>query len=328
MIDLAKEKRAGAGRRNEKRTAGTREARAQVRTKAALDITRRVLVILLGELIAALAVNIFIVPHHLLSGGVWGIALLLNYKLGWSMALLVLILNVPLFIFGLFKVGRRFIVLTGVSIAASSFFLWATELLLQQININLTVQNTIISAIFGGALVGLGCGMVMRQGSSTGGTDIVAIILSQRYSFPIGTLSTVINVVILAIMAIFFGLEIALITLVSIFVNNRVLDVVQEGFNRKKAILIISDHMDHIVPRVLQELHRGATILKAEGAYTHADKQVLYVIVNIMQLSKTKEIILACDPQAFFTVMDAKEVVGKGFYDHKSFKDDKPVKPQ
>ena len=287
----------------------------KITEKAFFHTAGQVGMILLGELIASFAVNAFIVPHKLLSGGVWGIALLLNYKLGWPVYLLVFLMNIPLFIYGLFKFGRRFIVLTGISIAASTFFLWLTALLLDTWGISLKVESPILSALFGGALVGLGIGLVLRQGSSTGGTDIVAIALNKRYSFPIGTVSTVINFIIITIMAVFFGLEIALLTLVSIFVSSRALDIVQEGFNRRKTVLIISDKMDELVPRVLNELNRGATLLKGSGAYTGADKNVLYSIINTIQLAKMKEIILSVDPHAFFSIIDTKEVIGRGFYD-------------
>jgi uncharacterized membrane-anchored protein YitT (DUF2179 family) len=286
-----------------------------INTKSVSHTIFQICVILVGELIASFAINVFIVPHKLLSGGVWGIALLLNYKLDWPVYLLVFLMNVPLFVFGLIKLGRRFILLTGVSIAASTLFLWLTSVLLTLWNIVLEVQNPVLAAVIGGALVGLGSGMVLRQGSSTGGTDIIAIVLHRRFSFPIGAVSTVINIVIIAVMAIFFGLEPAMFTLVSIFVSNRTLDIVQEGFNRRKTVLIISDKMDQIVPRVLTELNRGATLLKGEGAYTGGEKNVLYSIINTMQLAKMKEIILSVDPHAFFSIIDTKEVIGRGFYE-------------
>ncbi|ATD53975.1 YitT family protein [Clostridium chauvoei] len=267
--------------------------------------------IVVGCFIAALGVNLFLVNAQLLSGGATGVALILQYIAGVPSGITVFIINVPLFFLSYKMLSKRFTLYSAIGMVSLSLSLIITKPFSHLVK----VDDILLYCIYGGVICGLGYGIVFLRNGSTGGTDIVAMVLRKKYSnFEIGKLGFSINCIIVVIGAIIFGLPKALYTLISIFIQGIIVDRVINGFNSKKLLLVLSEKEQDIVNYVIKDLHRGATSLLAQGEYTHEFKKMLYIAVTSSQLISLKNKILKIDPKAFITIIDVSEVNGKGFH--------------
>lgn len=263
----------------------------------------------LGGIISGVGINTFLVPHHLLSGGISGIAMILYFLFQWPLGLMIAVGNIPLFFAAYKLLDRDYIFIALYGMAVFSLAIDATRFLT---TLNL-VDDIMLSAIYGGVICGLGAGLIFRVGGSSGGLDIIAAIVKKYYSYNIGLVNFSINVVIMSVAAILFGAKPALYTLISMYIAANITDKVIEGLNRKKTIYIISDKSTTIADGILQEVGRGVTFLNGEGAYTHHNKQVIFVVVTLTQIARIKFIVERIDPLAFMIVQDAAEVMGRGF---------------
>lgn len=268
-----------------------------------------VFVILLGGIISGISFNVFIMPHKMLSGGVSGIALITNYITGINPGLIIFALNIPIFLLGYKYVDKEFILLSLIGMASLSFFIDLFSFL----RYKTFVEDIMLSSIYGGVLNGIGMGIVFRNRASLGGTDIIAVIVKKYLSINIGSTSLIINFAIVAISSIIYGIKPAMYTLISMYIASKVLDKVQEGFDIRKQVMIISNNEEEMVKEIIKRLHRGVTYLEGEGAFTGNKKRVIYCIVTINQLAKLKQIVRETDPYAFMTVSDTAEVLGQGF---------------
>ncbi len=275
-------------------------------TKITLNV-RRLFLVVLGSFLMAISVNGFLIPHQLLSSGVTGIGILLNYLINIPVSLAIVILNIPIFIVGYRLVNKRFIIISFIGMISLSIFLSLTE------NLPMFVDDVLLSTIFGGVLSGVGAGIVFTNRGSTGGMDIVAVILRKYFSMNIGNTLLIINVLIVLASSLFFGIKLALYTMISIYVNTVMVDKVQEGLDRKKAIFIISGNHDKVANAIINQMHRGVTLLEGKGGFTQKSRRVIFCMVSPFQLARIREIVLDIDQNAFITVLDAAEVVGKGF---------------
>jgi uncharacterized membrane-anchored protein YitT (DUF2179 family) len=263
----------------------------------------------LGCLLSSMAINAFFVPHHLLSGGISGIALILYYLFKIPVGLQIFLMNIPLLFAAYRLIGKEYALISVYGTALFSTFVDATRSL---VGLNL-IDDPIVSAITGGIVAGIGGGLIFKLDGSAGGLDIVAGIIKKYYSFNVGFISFSINCLIMLFAAVFFGLKLAVLTLIAMFVTANITDKVVEGFNRKKTIFIVSYHADAIAEVIIKEVGRGVTILYGEGAFTHQEKRVIFVVVNLMQIAKIKLLTHSVDPEAFMIVQDAAEVLGRGF---------------
>jgi len=281
------------------------------------------LIILFGSLFSAIAIQYLLEQHSFLSGGVSGVALMIQYimnKYGLHtqvVGYLIFIINIPIFAIGYRFVDREFIYksLLGV-ISLSLVFLP----ILSKMPIKIQIQDPMLVAIYAGVINGFGSGMIMRKHGSHGGVDIIAYALKEYYYMDIGIVLFAFNGFIVVISSLLFGLEKALYTLIFLFISSLIMDKVLAGIDSRKAVFIITDKEEIIVHRIMKEIGRGATILKGQGAYTHYEKKILYTIVSIWQLAKVKYIVKEVDAHAFMSVMDSVEVLGKGFDSNKTKK--------
>jgi uncharacterized membrane-anchored protein YitT (DUF2179 family) len=162
--------------------------------------------------------------------------------------------------------------------------------------------------------MGIGSGIVIKNRASLGGTDIISIIINKYLSFNIGGIGMAINAIILTISAAFlFNVEMAMLTIVAIFVANKAVDAIQEGFNHRKTVIIVSDKYEEIAEELLKKVKRGITFIDGEGAYTRKGKKLIYMALTVMELARTREIVRRIDPAAFLSIIDTREVEGKGF---------------
>lgn len=268
--------------------------------------------IFIGCFIASIGVNLFLVNAKLLSGGATGIALMLQYLFDIPSGISVFLINIPLFFVSYKFLNKRFTIYSGVGMLSLSICLMITK---QFSGVTAPIDDILLNCIYGGVICGLGYGLVFSRNGSTGGTDILTMLLRKNYpNFEIGKVSFAINCIIILIGAILFDLPKALYTLISMFTQGTVIDKVINGFYSKKLLLIISDKEEDIIKYVIKDMNRGVTSLVAEGEYTHKLKKMLYVAVTASQMVHLKDKILRIDPKAFITIIEVSEVNGKGFY--------------
>ncbi len=276
------------------------------RRRTLLDTLRRLVLLAAGAFLFAAGVNGFFVPHRLLSTGTGGISMLVNYITGWPIWLLVALINVPVFILGWIYVSRRFFLLSLFGLAAFTLFLWLTE------GFDFSVDNALLSAAVGGALCGAGSGLMLRQGGSKGGVDIIAGIMHRFFALSYGTVSNAVNLAIILVMALLFGLESALLTLAEIFILGRVADTLLSGLNPTITVLVVSRRKNNIVDTAAQELGRRASVLQ-NIEDKKRPKEIMMFIVQPRELSRLKEIIFDQDKNAEVMLINTKEVRVRGF---------------
>ncbi|MEG2213518.1 MAG: YitT family protein, partial [Clostridiales bacterium] len=268
---------------------------------------RNMIWITCGSLIGCISYLMFVSPNQLLAGGVWGVAAILNHYLPMiPMGVFLVVLNVPLLIWGWKKLKLRFAIYTIYAIILQSALL---VVLIPYVPIY--TDNVLLACLFGGAFGGVGAGLIVRWHGSGGGTDIVGILLKEKYDISIGTLSFGVNVVVVSVAALVFGFELAMYTVVEMFVCTTVFNRVLEGMNHKRNVMIVSIRGQEIAKRLMKEIGRGVTLMKGEGAYTRTTKDVLFCVVSRFELSALKEIIRDADPGAFVCINETYEVMGQ-----------------
>lgn len=260
------------------------------------------ILILLGTSLSAFAYTQLIVPNHMLSSGVAGLGVLINQITGWPAGTLVFLINLPILILGYRKIGGKFIGLTIFAVANFSFMLNFMPTMIE-------INDILLAAVFGGVINGVGIGLVLRSGGSSGGTDIIGIILNRRYSLSLGEVMLAFNGLIVLASAALFDLSSALYTLITMFVTSRALDALQNTKARKTA-LIISEKSDIIAKIIHGQLQRGVTFLQGEGSYQRGFSKIIMCVVTRFEVEQLKDLVLREDPAAFMTVSDTNEVVG------------------
>ncbi|MEW9093841.1 MAG: YitT family protein [Clostridiaceae bacterium] len=271
---------------------------------------KNIFFIILGTFLSSVGINLFIANANLLSGGVSGISLILEYLLKIPSGYFVFAFNIPLFVLSYKKMDRRFTIYSIIGATSLSIMLILTVPMRGLIKIN----DPLLLCIYGGVLNGLGVGMGFSNNGSGGGLDIVAAVIKKKHeSFDIGNISFSVNCIIVTIGAFIFSIESALYTLVSMYITSFVIDRVIKGFNRDKLILIITEKEEEVSDWILRNLGRGVTFLYGEGAYTKNKRKILYCVVPLAEIPKIKNITKEIDNNAFISILDVSEVEGKGF---------------
>jgi uncharacterized membrane-anchored protein YitT (DUF2179 family) len=259
-----------------------------------------------GSLIFVLGMNSVLIPSKLLSAGVTGIALIFHYLFPQlNVGLAYFLLNLPLMLLGFFSISRRFLLYT---LYGMGFFSLAAAFITPPAA---SIESPILAALFAGIICGAGVGVILRSIGSTGGIDILAVYVNQKFGFTPGAVSLVFNTVVLMVGGYFFGLEVALYTLIYVFTSSRVLDAVLTGFNQRMATMVISQKTAEMAKEIFKKVNRGVTFLKGEGAYTGEERDVIFTVTTLTELPKLKDVIFAIDPEAFVVVNNTLEVLGK-----------------
>lgn len=263
----------------------------------------------LGGLICGVSINAFLVPHHLLSGGIAGISMILHFLLDWPIGLMIAIFNIPLFYAAYRLLDKAYFLCAVYGMVTFTAAIDATSFLAARP----AVDDILLAAIYGGLLSGIGSGLVFRVNGSLGGSDIIVVLVKKYFAFNVGHVMLGINAVLMTVAAFLFGFKPAMYTLLAMYVGAKTVDTVIAGFNTKKTVIIVSDHSDRIAKAIMDEVGRGATFLRGQGAFTGEDKRVLFVVVSLTQMAKIKPLVNAADPHALMIVQDAVEVMGHGF---------------
>lgn len=257
-----------------------------------------------GSLLCGAAINGILIPHHFVSGGVTGLALVIHYLLPlFPVSLIYLVANLPLFIAGWFFISRRFFIYSIIGM-----FLFAGAVAM--VDVDIPVHDKLLAAILAGIILGTGSGIILKSMGSAGGTDILSVILLQRFSVRLGTTVLAFNILVLATSATLFSLEDALYTLIYLYVSTKIVDLVVTGLSQRKAVFVISPRWEKIAPRILAEVHRGVTILRGQGAFSQREQQILYTVLTFREVATLKQIVRAEDPAAFVVISDTTEVMG------------------
>ena len=279
---------------------------------------REYLFLLVGTAIAATATTIFYTPAHITGGGATGIGTIFYYLFGFDQGVVMMCINIPIVLFGMKVFGWKYGIRT--LIGSITLSLWTS------IIGNLTGYkgfldysepiNILLSAIFGGCLMGAGVGLTMKSGSNTGGTDIVSQIVTHYFPVSVGTVSFSVNAIVVSCGGIFFGFQAMLFAIIAMYISAQLTNYVLMGFgtNMAKAVYILSDDRISLISQeVISQLGRGGTIFRGSGIYTAKEHNMLLVIVPNNQLNRLLQIISRSDASAFVFITEAYEVIGKGF---------------
>ena len=269
----------------------------------------RYTVIIIGMLIACIGINGFLRPAHLLSGGVTGIAAIINYITNINIGLLTFLINIPIFILGFIFLEKDFCITSLINMALFSILLGVT----QDINKIIPVNDILLQSVFGGILSGIGSGLVFRTKSSQGGTDIIGAILKFKQNIPVKNTTLTANLMIVLVGGMIFGMNLALYTLIGFYISASAMSFVKDALIDEKSVMVISKESGVIAKEIMSTLVRGVTFLDAEGAYTNEKKKIIYCIVLSKEIPKIKEITLKYDQKAFISVNDVTEVKCRGF---------------
>lgn len=268
--------------------------------------------IIIGSFILAAGFVLFITPYKIVPGGVYGISIVLHYLFDTPVGLIALFFDIPLTIIGIKILGPRFgfktvlgFVLTAVFVDSLTY-LYGFEPLVE--------GDALLSSIFGGVVIGFGLGLIFKAKATSGGSDIVAMIISKYTKLPLGQLMIMVDSAIVIVgLVIFKDWKIPLYSLIVIFITGKMVDVVLQGISYDKTLLIISDKYELIRDKIINDLNRGGTYIKGEGMYNKQEKTIIYVVVNRRELAILQDFVHVTDPDAFLTVINANEILGKGF---------------
>ncbi len=265
--------------------------------------------IVLGALLTSLGYNLFLIPAHLLTGGISGIAIVIYYLTGLPVGAQNFVYNLPILYLAYRMFGRHYAFDTIFGTVVLSILLDLTHFVVDW-NV---CANIVLNSVFGGVLTGIGFGMVFRVNANTGGLDVVGAVVKKYYAIDMGTVVFVLNFLIVAGSAFVCTLEEMLFTFISIYVIAELTNRVAAGLNREKSIVIISSEAEKICTDIMENVHRGVTYLDGRGGLTKEPRGILFAVVSLTQVGRVKTIVRHHDPQAFMIVSDTSEVTGKGF---------------
>jgi uncharacterized membrane-anchored protein YitT (DUF2179 family) len=278
--------------------------------------------ITIGSFITALGLVLFLTPSKIAAGGVSGIAIVLYHLFGFDPGYAILILSIPIFLVGLKIFGKRygFKSLYGtiaLSIGVSMFgFILGYEGFLTYAD----KTDILLSALFGGVIIGGGLGIVMKGGANTGGTDILAQIVHRYTPFPLGTSLFIVDGVVIFVAAMVFGLEAALFAVITVFTTGQVINLITSGANYAKMAYIISSKHAEIREKLLHDMGLGGTLINSRGMYTDMEKNLIMTVVRNRKISQVTNVVRTIDPDAFMVITNASEVLGEGFIPMESYK--------
>ena len=265
---------------------------------------RKYLYLFIGAIITAVGLEIFLIPNNIIDGGVVGIAIMLSAVTGLPFGMFLIVINLPFLFLGYKYIGKHFAIATTFSVICLSF--WS--------NIFLPVlpvtNDFFLAAVFGGIITGAGVGIVIRNGASFDGTEIVAIITDRKTVFSVGEIVMFINLFILSSASFVFGWDKAMYSLVAYFVISKMIDVVIKGLEETYAVMIVTSQHDEITDKLMKQMDKGVTLLHGEGGYSKDKRKILYCIVTRLEIDSLKSIVLDIDEAAFITINPVSDIVG------------------
>ena len=268
-----------------------------------------IILTIIGSSIMAVGISLFLLPNQLSSGGIAGIATITYYLLKIPMGTMILLINIPLFLFSFFKIGKSFFIKSLIGTISLSYFIDFFD------KFEHLTNDRLLACIYGGILIGLGTAILLKANSSTGGSDLISFIIKEyKPSIRPSNVITLIDIGIIALNVIFFReIEIGLYSAIAIYIMGKIIDILFEGIDFTKLLLIISNHTEEIAKEIGQKVQRGATGIYGKGMYTNEDKLILMCAASRGDVNRIKLIAKKIDPKSFIIITNSREVVGLGF---------------
>lgn len=263
-----------------------------------------IFMILVGAACAAFSIECFLIPNTILDGGVTGVSMMINYLSGIRLSILVIVINIPFFFVGFKVLGKRFLARAICAMAAFSAFLELFKL------VPSVTSSELLAVVFGGVLLGIGVGTVLRHGGCLDGTEIAAMLLSKNVSASTGQIIFFINIFIYVTAGVLFGWDRAMLSLLTYFITFKIIDIVEEGMEQAKAALIITEHATELADTIYKSLGRTCTFIPAAGLVSASRKTVLYCVITRVEVNQLKQIISKADISAFVTISEVSEIIG------------------
>ena len=266
-----------------------------------------ILIMTLGALIAAFALEGFLIPNEIIDGGIMGVSIMTSYKTNFSLGWCIFLLNLPFIFLALQKMGKLFVVYTFYAVAVLSI---GVSLMPEWLN-HKYVADPFLACIFGGLILGIGVGLVLKNNSSLDGTEILAIRLSPKVGFSVGEIIMFFNLFIFTAAGfVYNNWQSTMYSMITYFIAYRVIDIVLEGLNESKAVRIITDKHDDIGNAIMEQFDVSVTYLKAKGGYSGAEKKIIFCVINKLEIVRLKQLIKSLDSSAFITIENVHEVDG------------------
>ena len=268
-----------------------------------------IILTIIGSGIMAVGISLFLLPNQLSSGGIAGIATITYYLLKIPMGTMILLINIPLFLFSFFKIGKSFFIKSLIGTISLSYFIDFFD------KFEHLTNDRLLACIYGGILIGLGTAILLKANSSTGGSDLISFIIKEyKPSIRPSNVITLIDIGIIALNVIFFReIEIGLYSAIAIYLMGNMIDILFEGIDFTKLLLIISNHTEEIAKEIGEKVQRGATGIYGKGMYTNEDKLILMCAASRGDVNRIKLIAKKIDPKSFIIITNSREVVGIGF---------------
>jgi len=279
----------------------------QHRKLAKTKLLKRAIGILIGASFVSVGLEIFLVPNNIIDGGIVGISIILSHLTGLKLGIFLLLLNLPFLMLGYKQIGKTFALSTLLGVSLMSI---GTSLLH---SVPVLTEDLLLASVFGGIILGIGVGMVIRYGGSLDGTEIVAILFNKKTPFSVGEVVMFFNLFILGSAGFVFGWDKAMYSLIAYYIAYKMIDITIEGFDESKAVWIISDYSQEIGDALLARLGRGVTYLNGEGGYSGDDKRVIFCVITRLEQAKLKSIVEDIDASAFLAIGNIHDIKGGRF---------------
>nr|WP_193654027.1 YitT family protein [Bacillus mycoides] len=289
------------------RLAETAQKKLQHQRLPMFQIIKRAIAIIIGALLMATGLEIFLIPNQVIDGGITGISIMLSHLTGLNLGIFLFILNLPFVFMGHKQIGKTFALSTVFGILTLSILTTLFH------SIPAFTDDILLATIFGGMALGVGVGLVIRYGGALDGTEILAILINKKIPFSVGEIVMFFNVFILGAAGFVFSWDRAMYSILAYVIASKAIDTVVNGFEQSKSVWIISEQQEELGEAINSQLGRGVTYLHGEGAYTGDNKKVIFCIINRLEEAKLKSLIEELDPSAFLAVADITEVRGGRF---------------
>lgn len=272
-----------------------------------VELLKKFIFITAGAVLMAVALEVFLVPNDIIDGGITGISIVLSKITTLPLGIFLFIINLPFLFLGYKQIGKTFAISTLYGIVVMSV---TTQLLH---HVSPFTNEKILAVLFGGLILGLGVGLVIRFGGSLDGTEIVALLLSKKTRVPVGQIIMIMNVFIFIVAGFVFGWDSAMYSIFTYYMASKVMDIVVEGLNESKSVTIISSEYEEISQTIQDRLGRSTTFIYARGGYSREDTQMIYCVVTRLELAKLKSVVQEIDPKAFIAIEHVSDVLGGNF---------------
>jgi len=273
------------------------------------------IIIILGAGLAAFAIDTLLLPNTILDGGINGISIIISKLSGISLSLLVLVLNIPVLLLGYKKIGKEFLIKSIYAMVIFAILLKIFDI------VNPITNEMLLATCFGGAMLGLGVGIVVKFGGCLDGTETISILLSRKTNLSVGQIILLFNLIIYSIAGFVFGIDRALYSILTYFISYKLIDLIIIGFDQTKEALIITDRGEDLTKEIFNKLGRTTTTMKGEGLIS-GKKNIIYCVLTRMEIYELKKIVTNMDETAFITISDVSEIIGKHIKSNNQLKEE------